>query len=127
MLCWGCRFSFLRKAIYSFFKDLSYDGKFLLYQYNSFFNKLYSSIAEHKEQIEKAEEKERLEKEKEEKQKKEAEEKSSEKEIKADEDVEHNNEVEMPSHVEDNDVASNHDNIEIQEDSPTNQVWLNLQ
>ncbi|XP_057417190.1 glucosidase 2 subunit beta isoform X2 [Lotus japonicus] len=82
---------------------------------------IVKQLKEHKEQIEKAEEKERLEKEKEEKQKKEAEEKSSEKEIKADEDVEHNNEVEMPSHVEDNDVASNHDNIEIQEDSPTNQ------
>ncbi|CAI8617637.1 unnamed protein product [Vicia faba] len=75
-------------------------------------------LKDHKEQIEKIEEKERLQKEKEEKEKKEAEEKASEKTIKVDEeDTKHEDEAETDSHSEDNTVASNHDKIEVQEDS----------
>ncbi|MCI33068.1 glucosidase 2 subunit beta-like [Trifolium medium] len=82
-------------------------------------------MADHKEQIDKAEEKERLQKEKEEKQKKEAEEKekANEKNNKADEeDTGLENEAEKHSHIEDDSAASNHAKIEVQEDSPVYQV-----
>lgn len=87
----------------------------------------FASISEHKEQIEKAEEKERLRKEKEEKLKKEAEEKAGEEKSKAnEEDVRHINEAGKYSDVEDNAVASNHDKIGVLDDSPADQVWLYL-
>ncbi|WJX50656.1 hypothetical protein P8452_36928 [Trifolium repens] len=79
-------------------------------------------LKDHKEQIDKAEEKERLQKEKEEKQKKEAEEKANEKNNKADEeDKGLENEAEKHSHVDDDSAASNHEKIEVQEDSPVYQ------
>ncbi|WJX44552.1 hypothetical protein P8452_31512 [Trifolium repens] len=79
-------------------------------------------LKDHKEQIDKAEEKERLQKEKEEKQKKEAEEKANEKNNKADEeDNGLENEAEKHSHVDDDSAASNHEKIEVQEDSPVYQ------
>ncbi|XP_045813218.1 glucosidase 2 subunit beta [Trifolium pratense] len=81
-------------------------------------------LKDHKEQIDKAEEKERLQKEKEEKQKKEAEEKekANEKNNKADEeDTGLENEAEKHSHIEDDSAASNHEKIEVQEDSPVYQ------
>lgn len=84
-------------------------------------------IAEHKEQIEKAEEKERLQKEKEEKQEKEAEEKANGENFKAnEEDMGHRNEAEKHLDVEDNAVASNHDKIGKIDDSSADQVWLYL-
>ncbi|KAK2434372.1 glucosidase 2 subunit beta [Trifolium repens] len=79
-------------------------------------------LKDHKEQIDKAEEKERLQKEKEEKQRKEAEEKANEKNNKADEeDNGLENEAEKHSHVDDDSAASNHEKIEVQEDSPVYQ------
>lgn len=79
-------------------------------------------LKDHKEQIDKAEEKESLQKEKEEKQKKEAEEKANEKNNKADEeDKGLENEAEKHSHVDDDSAASNHEKIEVQEDSPVYQ------
>jgi len=104
---------------------LSCDSNFLCYQWNSFFNKLSLSIADHKEQIDKAEEKERLQKEKEEKQKKEAEEKGNEKQVKInEEDTGIENEAEKHSDIEDNSAASIHEKIEVQEGSPADQVRL---
>lgn len=83
---------------------------------------IVKQLKDHKEQIEKAEEKERLQKEKEEKQKKEAEEKANEKDNKADEeDTGSKNEAGKHSHAEDNAATSDHDNIEVQDDSAANQ------
>lgn len=102
-----------------------FDSNFLSYQWIFFYQTPFASFSDHKEQIEKAEEKERLEKEKEEKQKKEAEEKTDEKNIKADEeDTGHENEAGKQSRVEDNAATSDHDKIEVQDDAPADKVLL---
>ncbi|KAF1873198.1 hypothetical protein Lal_00016335 [Lupinus albus] len=89
-----------------------------------FFDKLtLSPIEEHKEQIEKAEEKERLQKEEEEKQKKEAEKNVTGENFKAgDEDTGHRNEADKHVDVEENDVTSNHDESGTLHDSSADQV-----
>lgn len=110
---------------YFFLKICHVIAIFYAIKWNSFFNKLSLSIADHKEQIDKAEEKERLQKEKEEKQKKEAEEKANEKQVKTnEEDTGIENEAEKHSDIEDNFAASIHEKIEVKEDSPVDQVRL---
>lgn len=82
---------------------------------------IVKQLKDHKELIEKAEEKERLQKEKEEKQKKESEEKANEAKDKADEDMGHRDETGKHSDIEDNVVENNHDKIENLEGSPADQ------
>ncbi|XP_020238341.1 glucosidase 2 subunit beta [Cajanus cajan] len=82
---------------------------------------IVKQLKDHKELIEKAEEKERLQKEKEEKQKKQSEEKANEAKDTADEDMGHRDETGKHSDIEDNVVENNHDKIENLEGSPADQ------
>ncbi|KAK7251950.1 hypothetical protein RIF29_35579 [Crotalaria pallida] len=84
---------------------------------------IVQQLKEHKEQIEKAEEKERLQKEKEEKLKKEAEEKANGENSKADEsDTGNSDEAGKHLDAKENDDASNHDKVGTLDDSSADQV-----